>query len=196
MTQLTTTKNLILETYAFAKTTYNDWTNFTCFLKHNEEYGELSEALLIEIGQIKHKELKEPVFGEIIDNIIMSIHYYSRLDLHSISINDSINPRTFHDFVNIIFDHKKKNDLIQHYFQQYTLAKAVIIPLERTGFDHDKTLESLNNVFLHLINLSMVLYTLKYPDTTKQDLFNKTIEELNGHFSKKIKKWKTIEDKR
>lgn len=197
MNQLNITKNLILETYAFAKTTYNDWTNFTCFLKHNEEYGELSEAILIEIGQIKHKELAEPVFGEIIDNLIMCIHYYSRFDCHQIHINNQlINLENLKVCSDHIYNEKNKLSLIQKYFKNYSIAKNSLIPLENRQFEADKSMEYLNDVFFQLVNLGMVFYSFKYPEVQKDILLEKTLEELNTHFSKKINKWKTIEQKR
>lgn len=195
MNQFTTIKNLILETYAFSKTTYDDWSNFTCFLKHNEEYGELSEALLVELGQIKHKELKEPVFGEIIDNLIMCIHYYSRNESYHFSLNNHFES-SFKDFIHAMFSSKDKISLIKRQFLDYTNSKNLVIPLESSRFEFEKTTESLNNIFLHLINLAIVLYSIKFPETSKDELLDKTLEELSFHFKKKLNKWKSIEEKR
>ena len=44
-------------------------------LKLQEECGEFSEALLKELGYLKHKEMKEPLIGEVADiiNVLLSI---------------------------------------------------------------------------------------------------------------------------
>ena len=67
------------ESFAFAKTTLDDWSILQIIMTMHEEFGAISENILFESGQVQHKKPNETLTSVIADCLIMTTHYTAAL---------------------------------------------------------------------------------------------------------------------
>ena len=188
--------NKIKRAVDFSKTTHKHWDLYSSILKLDEEYGELSEVILVVGKQLIHKTLKEKALGEIADNIIQAsciASYNHDIDFY---LNE-IKKNNFVQFSSLIHQlnsqHTNLKDALYFYHKKYRTLKEILI----SNVDMD-SLEAYKQSLYVLLIIGVILTAME-DDLTIKDLTleycDKSVSILIDQMEFKLNKWSNIHTK-
>jgi hypothetical protein len=186
--------NKIIELLEWASNRNCDWNVYDAVLKGDEEFGELSEAVLVSTGRIKHKTLSEKSTGEIADNINQLIdvvsfkkEFINELDF-LVSNQSSFSIHIRHSFEEI----KNKNfkEVVINKLLTFKNFKDFLINL-----DINSDILRFEDCTKYLAEINFLLYLIEN-NISKEDVNDQTILtsliELEDRLEAKSNKWKKI----
>ena len=184
----------IVELLIWASNRSCDWNKFDAVLKGDEEFGELSEAVLVSTGRIKHKTLDEKSTGEIADNINQLIDIVSYNTKFIQEIDYLIKNQnsfylhlkySFNDFKDVDFKSLAIQKLINYKnFKDFLIENEVINDIIR-----------FEDCTKYLAEINFILYLVEN-DIKKEEVNDETmltsLIELFDKLEAKSNKWKRI----
>jgi NTP pyrophosphatase (non-canonical NTP hydrolase) len=181
----------------FSKTTHNQWDLYSSILKLDEEFGELSEVILVVGGQLSHKTLKEKALGEIADNIIQCCciaSYNSDIDfyLNDIKHNYFVQFQSLVNELNAVKEQSLK-DLLYFYHKKYRNSKTTLI----SGVDV-ASLECFRESLFGLVVMGVILTAMeenKEANDISLEYCSNTVNILLEQMEFKLNKWNKIHTK-
>jgi NTP pyrophosphatase (non-canonical NTP hydrolase) len=189
--------NKIIELLKWASNRNCDWNIYDAILKGYEEFGELSEAVLVSTGRIKHKTLSEKSTGEIADNINQLIDFasFKKEFINELDFLVS-NQSSFSIHIRHSFEKIKNND-----FKEVVINKLLTFKKFK-DFLINLDINSLNSDILrfedctkYLAEINFLLYLIEN-NISKEDVNDQTILtsliELEDRLEAKSNKWKKI----
>jgi len=176
----------VFEAIDFSTTTHDKWDIDSSLLKLDEEFGELSEAILFQIGLLPHKKLKEKAIGEVADNFIQICCIFS----YQKDIKKYLNQR---------FNIEKK--LIEHCFLEIKPYETLFLALKDIQREYRldcSEIELLNVFYLEYIlkRLTTLAIITKAIDDKldiseiNEDYIAESIATFVAQIDLKLNKWK------
>lgn len=184
----------IIELLIWASNRSEDWNKFDAVLKGDEEFGELSESVLVSTGRIKHKTLDEKSTGEIADNINQLIDVVSFDEKFIKNIDYLIkNQNSFYLHLKESFEDFKDVD-----FKSLAIQKLIDYKKNK---DFLVKKETFNDIIRfeyctkYLTEINFILYLVEN-DIKKEEVNDKimltSLKELFDKLETKSNKWKRI----
>ena len=184
----------IIDLIKWASNRNCDWNIYDAVLKADEEFGELSEAVLVSTGRIKHKTLTEKSTGEIADNINQLIDVVSYKEDFVSNLNFLIsNQSSFSLHIRNCFDKYKNDD-----YKKLAIQKLIYFKNYKDFLTTNKTESDIlrfEDCTKYLAEINYILYLVEN-DILKEEANDETIltslEELYDRLEAKSNKWKRI----
>tara|TARA_B100000700_G_C15063546_1_gene867774 strand:- start:949 stop:1542 length:594 start_codon:yes stop_codon:yes gene_type:complete len=182
------------ESFAYAKTTLDSWNDSQILMKMNEEFGELSENILFELGQVQHKKLNESLTSEIADCLIMVTHYTSSFlkEFPDISIKYSKLISKINFYIKNSDNFSDYEDLYQILDKEFSLLKDPMAILDPYGF---QTIQHFINSLIRFNTIYSIHNIKEIPELTEDKFFEYSLNNLINTMDKKLQKWKLVEKK-
>lgn len=188
----------IVELLIWASNRSCDWNKFDAVLKGDEEFGELSEAVLVSTGRIKHKTLNEKSTGEIADNInqLIDVISYNKKLVKEVDYLIQ-NQSSFYFHLKYSFDDFKDVDFKALAIQKlinYKNFKDFLVQAEEEEEIFDDIIR-FEYCTKYLAEINFILYLVEN-DIKKEEVNNETmltsLIELFDKLEAKSNKWKRI----
>lgn len=188
----------IAELLIWASNRSCDWNKFDAVLKGDEEFGELSEAVLVSTGRIKHKTLNEKSTGEIADNInqLIDVISYNKKLVKEVDYLIQ-NQSSFYFHLKYSFDDFKDVDFKALAIQKlinYKNFKDFLVQAEEEEEIFDDIIR-FEYCTKYLAEINFILYLVEN-DIKKEEVNDETmltsLIELFDKLEAKSNKWKRI----
>lgn len=183
-----------IKDFAFNRTLYN-WDEDDAYLKGNEEFGELSSAILIITGKLPHKELNESSLGEVADNINQVFDLLTFKNTEDINIDIPIS------FIgsSIYNGYFRKREKLRTEETINNLEKSIKSIMLRVGKLREELFNS-NSIKLTIINdlLEIGFYCffieqkINIEIDSMEELYSEYMDILNYYLHIKLEKWKKL----
>lgn len=183
-------KNKLNEIVLFSKNAEPDWDVNDALDKLAEERGELFSARLIKYGKIKHKELDEPIQGEIADNIIALCHCSSYL-IPAISSDSFFNKTSLKKYM----ANRSVKELFKNYRYYVSIFDSSLCDSVKYINGHNTELDEIH-YFQNIDNfsecVSLLFYIQQKIDKEEGKNESESLTSFISMLDKKLNKWKNI----
>lgn len=187
----------INEVFLFASRRNTDWNEFDALMKWDEEFGELSEALMIVSGRITHKTLSEHPVGEIADNINQLMDFVTLTDNKTMKSFDFDTSQLNYEEVKWVFqqftesqEHFKLEKSVEFIRSLYLCQRDLrrqARPIEPLSIDL-----TIYNLVVIGIYANLMFEKIDFNTFTESDYEN-SLNVISMHIDKKLNKWKGIQ---
>lgn len=160
-----------------------EWNFSSTVMKFFEETGELSEALMIVDGKLKHKTLSEPVIGEICDVINSLLDSYVNTNFKIFKVDDYSFDNLYKEAnLNIKNDLNFKYNRIS-FFQDKVVEKTLSAIFEMKNNIDCSDIKTQNVCFNKVFDAIKILIEMSILESIDK-------ENLEFYLNKKLTKWK------